>query len=237
MSSGQPRIRPMEARDVDEAGWIFAHGFVPMMQNVFPSGITEGLIRARSARIGHSLQEVRSGKRPKGRMEVVVRDAVDAAGKVAEEEQLLGFVEWRIVDVEMEKQQRVEAQDAEEQDDALDRIMAMYPSDARMDLYKNMISNFDKAHHQYAGKFRHAYVEILGVSPRHARTGAGSLVLRHIAEASAKEDVHNIFLLAAPTPSAVPFYKKHGYKELAKVTSEGLEDSIAMLWTRPEAAS
>jgi GNAT superfamily N-acetyltransferase len=71
-------------------------------------------------------------------------------------------------------------------------------------------------------------LDILCVDTETARSGAGTFLFKHVL-AQARAQKLPIYLDAAPTGSALPFWTRHGFRQLGVIQTDGMDDVIAMV--------
>lgn len=227
-------IRPAVDADIDDLGEIFAEAFALIMKNVFPSGCNSELIALRR----HTLRKLhKAANEPGSSSHIDVAVSLTPEGK----EQRLGFIMWRYVGLNG-------YEEPHPRDDE-----AVFPKDGDAEMQWRFMDALRKTAQKVASHEEHirgyhrsqctAYsalltdgpllpsdIDICCVNSKVARTGAGKRLFAHVHYHALKAR-RAIYLDAAPTGSALPFWKSKGFAELARSSSYGLDDAIAM-WRR-----
>lgn len=229
-------IRPAVEADVDFIGELFAQAFALIMKNIFPSGCNDELVALRR----HTMRKLfAETQQPDSRSTIDVAVSRSPQG----EEQRLGFIFWRYVGLKG-------YEEPHPRDDT-----AVWPSDSDEDMHwrfmdalrqtaqrvapdeehireysKRILNDIQLAYDRYSTYRCISDIDILCVSPKIARTGAGKRLFGHVHYHALKAR-RPIYLDAAPTGSAVPFWKSKGFVEIGRTTTKDLEDAIAM-WRR-----
>ncbi|CAO1626054.1 unnamed protein product [Parajaminaea phylloscopi] len=104
--------------------------------------------------------------------------------------------------------------------DRIDVPLPALPADVDLELRTGWKTAFEDVTERYGRRRADKWAELiyLAVDPTLQRSGVGSALLK-AAMADVLPHVEVFFLVTAPTPSAVPFYERHGFEDVETVDS------------------